>query len=167
MPWKTVFGNVAFATDDPSGKSTSAGVVAALGRVGLAERLDDWPKNLSGGEAARVAIARALIARPAMLLLDEPFQSLDLITRYEVEQQLLLALAAARPMVLLVSHDIEDAVFLSDTVHILSYRPMRIARTFSVPLPYPRLRGDGALSAIANEIAAFLAAASHGVPAVS
>src|SRR5215212_8377333 len=110
LPWKTAFENVAFATDDPKGVTNAEQVMLALGRVGLQDRADAWPKNLSGGEAARVAIARALIASPRLLLLDEPFQNLDSITRLEVERQLLAALETVKPMMLLVSHDVQDAV---------------------------------------------------------
>jgi sulfonate transport system ATP-binding protein len=152
LPWKTAFGNVAFATHDPSGRTTRAQVHAALERLGLGEKINEWPKNLSGGEVARVAIARALVSKPTLLLLDEPFQSLDVMTRHEVEQQLIIAIEGAKPTVLMVSHDIEDAVFMSDTVHILSHRPMRIAKSFHVPTAHPRQRGAEELARISAEI---------------
>ena len=156
LPWKTVFENVAFATSDPTGGETRGQVMNWLSRVGLLDKEREWPKNLSGGEATKVAIARALVVSPKILLLDEPFGHLDLVTRFEIQNELLRDLQMTCPSTLLVSHNIDDAVFLSDQIHVLATRPMRIARTFTVAVPRPRIRGDARLSQIASEIADYL-----------
>ena len=156
LPWKTVFENVAFATMDPTGRTTSSQVLTWLDRVGLSARHHDWPKNLSGGEASRVAIARSLVVQPRALLLDEPFGHLDLMTRSEIQDELIRDLAVTQPLVLMVSHSIDDAVFLSDEVHILSTRPMCVLRSFKVPVPRPRFRGQPELSRITQQITHYL-----------
>lgn len=162
LPWKTVFENVAFATDDPKGIRSRPEVEAWLSRVGLLRKAGEWPKNLSGGETARATLARALITQPRVLLLDEPFQSLDLITRFEVQDALVKDLQMNRPTVILVSHSIEDAVFLSDEIHVLSHRPMSVLKTFSVPFPRPRSRGQQELAQLTAEITDYLSSSIAG-----
>ena len=167
LPWKTVFENVAFATQDPTGQTTRLKALAWLKRVGLSDRQDFWPKNLSGGQAARVAIARALVVQPRVLLLDEPFGNLDLMTRLEVQDEFLRDLAVTQPIVLLVSHSIDDVVFLSDEIHVLASRPAGIAKTFTVPVPRPRYRGHRELSRISEEISQYLNGDSRDTVSVS
>ncbi len=156
LPWKTVFENIAFATNDPYGRTNRAEILSWLDRVGLRSRENYWPKDLSGGETARAAIARALVVSPMVLLLDEPFGSLDLMTRFEVQGELLRNLEITQPATVLVSHSIEDAVFMSDRVHVLAARPLQVDRTFTIGMPRPRLRGHPTLSQIAGEIVDYL-----------
>ncbi|MDP1590270.1 MAG: ABC transporter ATP-binding protein [Prosthecobacter sp.] len=157
LPWKTVQGNVEFATRDPRSPREIAQVEKWLSIVGLEHRRNAWPRTLSGGEEARVAFARAFVDQPKLLLLDEPFRGLDIMTRYSLQNELLKALAASPTTVLMVSHSIEDAVFLSDTVHVLSEAPMAIQRTFMIDLQRPRLRGCKELASHEAEIARYMA----------
>ncbi len=92
---------------------------AALGEVGLADRLDDWPRTLSGGQAQRVALARALVQEPELLLLDEPFAALDALTRIKMQGLVKELVAKHRPGVLLVTHDVTEAVALADRILIM------------------------------------------------
>ncbi|HUH00502.1 MAG TPA: ATP-binding cassette domain-containing protein, partial [Kofleriaceae bacterium] len=109
-----------------------------LGMVGLAEFGSRYPWQLSGGMQQRVAIARALAAEPRVLLLDEPFSSVDALTRLELHELLLGLWGQARFTVLLVTHDVDEAVYLSDRIALLTRRPAQVAEVFSNPLPRPR-----------------------------
>ena len=157
MPWKTVHENVAFAVR-PGDKSVSAAMVERwLDIVELRERRDAWPRTLSGGEQGRVAFARAFVDQPKVLLLDEPFRALDLVARFDLQEELLRALNAQPTAVALVSHSVEDAVYLADTVYVLSDARMHIEATFIVPVPKPRQRGDRRLSDLVAGITDYLA----------
>lgn len=116
LPWLSVLDNVVLGL--PSGESTAGR--DALGEVGLSGHERAWPKTLSGGEAQRVALARALVRRPQLLLLDEPFGSLDAITRLQMHDLLRRLHAAHRPGTLLVTHDIDEALALADRVLVLA-----------------------------------------------
>lgn len=146
LPWKTVRENIAFATRDPKDAGENRRVDYWLDTVGMRHRADAWPKYLSGGEETRVAFARALVGQPKVLLLDEPFRGLDIRTRYSLQDELVSALRANPTTVVMVSHSIEDAVFLSDTIVVLSEAPMRIERSFDIELPRPRERGSHQLA---------------------
>src|SRR5204863_2781597 len=126
LPWKTVYQNVLFAVKPGDRLTADARIERWLRLVGLAHRRDAWPKTLSGGERGRVAFVRALVDHPKVLLLDEPFRGLDVMTKLDLQAQLLNALAIEPAAVVLVSHSVEDAVYLSDTIHVLTDAPMRI-----------------------------------------
>ena len=158
MPWKTVYDNVAFAVRPGDDSAAAAQVERWLKIVGLTERRDAWPRTLSGGEQGRVAFARALIDQPQVLLLDEPFRALDLVSRFDLQAELLAALQAQPATVLLVSHSVEDAVFFADQVYVLSDNRMRIEASYEVDVPRPRERGDRRLSALAADITTYLSA---------
>ena len=116
LPWKPVWKNVALGLKGDRPRERSE---AALKEVGLGHRLDAWPLTLSGGEAQRVALARALVREPQLLLLDEPFAALDALTRYRMHDLVLSLWRAHRPAVLLVTHDVEEAIALADRVLVL------------------------------------------------
>lgn len=116
LPWKPVWKNVALGLKGDKARDRSE---AALKEVGLGHRLDAWPLTLSGGEAQRVALARALVREPKLLLLDEPFAALDALTRYRMHDLVLSLWRAHRPAVLLVTHDVEEAIALADRVLVL------------------------------------------------
>jgi iron(III) transport system ATP-binding protein len=134
FPHLTVAANLAF------GEPAPGRVEECLELVGLADRADAYPHELSGGERQRVALARALAPEPDVVLLDEPFASLDAITRAEMQQWLANALAAEPRTVVLVTHDVEEALYLADRVVVLSPRPGRVVAQLDVPLPRPRDR---------------------------
>jgi ABC-type nitrate/sulfonate/bicarbonate transport system ATPase subunit len=151
FPWKKAAGNVAFGM--PRGTRAKDREAATwIGRVGLADKLNAWPKNLSGGETARLALARALVGHPDVLLLDEPFQSLDLLSRYLVQDVLLDALANDPAAVVMISHSVDDAVFLADRIFLVSRRPMTFLKSYDVRVPRPRRRSDEQLSMLAATI---------------
>jgi sulfonate transport system ATP-binding protein len=116
MPWKRAWRNVTLGLkiDQPRERAR-----AALAEVGLAHRENAWPSTLSGGEAQRVALARALVREPQLLLLDEPFAALDALTRIRMHQLILSLWRQHRPSVLLVTHDVDEAVLLADRVLVL------------------------------------------------
>jgi sulfonate transport system ATP-binding protein len=138
--WLTVAQNVGFAIAHLPRGAREARVASALKSVGLAGHADRWPRQLSGGQAQRVALARSLVARPRALLLDEPFSALDAFTRADLQDQLLALWADARPTLLLVTHDIEEAIVLADRVVVMRPHPGRIAAILKVEAARPRDR---------------------------
>jgi sulfonate transport system ATP-binding protein len=116
LPWDSLWRNVALGQPPRGARQRAA---AALSEVGLGDRLDDWPRNLSGGQAQRVALARALVQEPELLLLDEPFAALDALTRLRMHALVKELIARHRPGVLLVTHDVEEAVTLADRVLLM------------------------------------------------
>jgi sulfonate transport system ATP-binding protein len=116
IPWDSLWRNVALGLDDRSGKPLAQ---AALEEVGLGDRIDDWPRNLSGGQAQRVALARALVREPRLLLLDEPFAALDALTRIRMHALVQQLVGRHRPGVLLVTHDVDEAIVLADRVLVM------------------------------------------------
>lgn len=144
MPWRTVLGNIMLPLElqgaPPAGTSQDA-VGRAQDMVDLIELQGfehNWPRELSGGMAQRVAIARALIHDPDLLLLDEPFGSLDALTRERMWSELSRIWQARRKTVVMVTHSISEALFLADRVLVLTQRPGRIALDLTVGLPRPR-----------------------------
>jgi sulfonate transport system ATP-binding protein len=140
LPWLRVADNVGFGLQDCPNVEREKRVTFAIERVGLADKAGVWPRELSGGQAQRVAIARALVTRPSVLLLDEPFSALDAFTRVELQDQLLDLWEGARPILVLVTHDIEEALVLGSRIAVMRSHPGRIAGIIDVPLPRPRDR---------------------------
>jgi NitT/TauT family transport system ATP-binding protein len=140
MPWRTVMQNILLPLEIkgiPEEQARArANEFAEL--VGLTDFINAWPDELSGGMAQRVAIARALIQEPDILLLDEPFGSLDALTRERMGAELLRIWQSSRTAVILVTHSITESLLLSDRVLVLSSRPGRITLDLTVPLVRPR-----------------------------
>ena len=150
FPWMSARENIAFAIASPGDRQSEPSRM--LEAFGLTERAMAWPSQLSGGEQSRVSLARALIEPSDVLLLDEPLRSLDLQTRISVGEQLRKALKGRKVITLLVSHDIEDALVLSDRVLVLTRHPMIVAAEFSITLPYPRSRSDDTVREVGAKI---------------
>jgi NitT/TauT family transport system ATP-binding protein len=140
LPWLTAEGNVAFALTAAGRKSSDVREIAReqLALVGLDGFEDAYPNELSGGMKQRVAIARALSYRPRMLLMDEPFGALDALTRHHMQELLTRIWERHRLTVLFITHDVEEAVYLSDRVAIMSNRPGRIKTVVRIDLARPR-----------------------------
>jgi sulfonate transport system ATP-binding protein len=118
LPWDNLWRNVSLGLAVPDARARAA---AALTEVGLADRLDDWPRNLSGGQAQRVALARALVQQPELLLLDEPFAALDALTRIRMHALVRELVTRHRPGVLLVTHDVDEAIALADRILVMRH----------------------------------------------
>lgn len=140
LPWLTVARNIAFGIRDLDPAEQTKRVAAALAKVGLSNYGDRWPRELSGGQGQRVAIARALVAHPSVLLLDEPFSALDAFTRLDLQQHLLDLWEETRPTMLLVTHDIDEALLLANRIVVMRPAPGRIAQVIDVALDRPRDR---------------------------
>lgn len=146
LPWKTVIENVGLGLKG----DWRPKALEALKAVGLAERAKEWPAALSGGQKQRVALARALIHEPRLLLLDEPLGALDALTRIEMQQLLERLWAQHRFTVVLVTHDVSEAVAVADRVILIEEG--RIGLDVAVDLPRPRQRGSHALADIETRI---------------
>jgi sulfonate transport system ATP-binding protein len=142
LPWLSVADNIGFGLDDRPRSEREARVAAALKRVGLADKAKAWPRELSGGQAQRVAIARALVPQPEVLLLDEPFSALDAFTRRDLQDHLLDLWADTRPTLVLVTHDVDEAVVLADRVLVMRPRPGRLFEQITINLARPRDRNS-------------------------
>src|SRR3989454_5313322 len=141
MAWRSVLGNVRFGLEGRKGISRAemdADARQHLELVGLRGFEQHYPWELSGGMQQRVAIARALARKPEVLLMDEPFGSLDALTRIELEDTLLRLWDTLGTTILFVTHDIEEAVYLSDRIYVLSRRPAGVIQEVDVKLERPR-----------------------------
>ena len=140
FPWQTVFDNVAFSRQlRGEGRARYEPVVReALSQVGLSRFGDALPEQLSGGMKQRVGIARALVMDPRVFLMDEPFGALDAQTRLSMQQLLLEVWERHKRTVLFITHDIDEAILLADTIYVMSARPGRLKERIPVDLPRPR-----------------------------
>jgi len=143
LPWRTVAGNVSLALEAAGvERAQRAGRIDALLRkVGLAVHADKFPRQLSGGMQQRLQIARCLAQAPALLLMDEPFGALDAMTRQDLQDEMLQLVRESGTTMLFITHDLEEAIYLSDRVIALRANPgdeSSLARTFDVHLPRPR-----------------------------
>jgi sulfonate transport system ATP-binding protein len=138
VPSMRVAANVAIG--QPNSKETRTAAERALAEVGLSSHARAWPATLSGGEAQRVALARALVREPQLLLLDEPFGALDALTRLQMQDLVAELCAAHRPAVVLVTHDVDEAIRLADRILIL--RGGQFVVNVQLDIPAPRDRND-------------------------
>jgi sulfonate transport system ATP-binding protein len=146
LPWLTGADNVALALD-PGAHDAGArrrAVDEHLALVGLSGFEGAYPRQLSGGMAQRAAIARGLVNRPRVLLLDEPLGALDALTRLRLQDELLRIWEAERTTMILVTHDVDEALYLSDRILVMSPRPGRVKEVIPVPLARPRRHADHA-----------------------
>ena len=147
MPWKSVWENVvlgqSFKGSRRAGRTAAKSeALRALGEVGLLDHADAWPLTLSGGEAQRVALARSLVRAPELLLLDEPFGALDALTRIRMQALVARLCERYRPAVLLVTHDVDEAIVLAHRILVL--RDGRMVTDIEVEVPHPRHRANEA-----------------------
>ncbi|MBB3612763.1 ABC transporter ATP-binding protein [Rhizobium sp. BK602] len=147
MPWKTVIDNITLGIRRRDSRLIAA---QALADVGLSHRQNAWPLTLSGGEAQRAALARALVREPELLLLDEPFAALDALTRLRMHGLVFDLWRKHRPSVLLVTHDIGEAIALADRILVLDEG--RFTREIRVLLDHPRRRSAPEASRIEAEL---------------
>jgi NitT/TauT family transport system ATP-binding protein len=140
LPWRSVLGNTILGPEisGKTGAETTSRVRGLLRLVGLSGFEDYYPKQLSGGMRQRVNLARALALDPQILLMDEPFSALDAQTREIMQTELLRIWDEGRKTVLFVTHQIDEAVILSDRIFVFARRPGRIQQIVDVPLPRPR-----------------------------
>lgn len=166
-PWKSVAGNIEFGLEcSKMPRSDRAERVGELlGIMGLTEFADLLPKELSGGMRQRVAIARALAPSPDLLLLDEPFGALDAQTKRAMQDYLLLVWQRTRATVVMVTHDVEEAIYLSGRIYVLSSRPGRVAEVIDVPFGArgPAIKRDPRFLDLRDELEDLLAGASEEV----
>ncbi|MBB1493142.1 ABC transporter ATP-binding protein [Paracoccus sp. MC1854] len=144
LPWLTVLGNVSFALETRGIPAPQAQVRARhqIRLVGLAEFETAYPRQLSGGMAQRVGIARALAVDPEILLLDEPFGALDAMTRITMQDELARLWRERQVTLILVTHDLEEAIFLADRVLIMPREKAAAPRVIDIALPHPRDRAE-------------------------
>lgn len=144
LPWKTVLGNLMFGARSPRARQldgspvTEADCLKYIELVGLTGHEHSYPAQLSGGMQQRVAIARALVARPRILLMDEPFSALDALTREGLQDLLLRLWQEVGLTVVFVTHDISEAIYLSDRIVVLAGTPASVAAHIEVEVPRPR-----------------------------
>jgi NitT/TauT family transport system ATP-binding protein len=140
FPWRTVADNVAFGLElEGVGRMERRERAArALSKVDLAGFEQKYPRQLSGGMRQRVGLARALVMEPEVLLLDEPFGALDAQTRLVLQEQLAQVVERARTTAILVTHSIEEAILLADSIIVMTARPGRVAAEIAIELPRPR-----------------------------
>jgi sulfonate transport system ATP-binding protein len=153
LPWNSLWRNVSLGLRAADLRRRAG---AALAEVGLGDRLDDWPRNLSGGQAQRVALARALVQQPELLLLDEPFAALDALTRIRMHDLVRELVANHRPGVLLVTHDVDEAIALADRILVM--------RDGAIAFEH-RANGNGSTSIARADLLAELGVFASHVPA--
>ncbi|MBN9656329.1 ABC transporter ATP-binding protein [Halobacillus sp. GSS1] len=149
MPWLTVLDNVTFGFSKKEKRSHALELIETVGLQGFEEH---FPKDLSGGMAQRTAIARSLLSQPDILLLDEPFSALDAFTKMQLQDLLLSIWEKRQTTTLLVTHDIDEALYLCDRIVIMRGQPGQIESEIFINRPKPRKRGDAHLGELKEEV---------------
>lgn len=152
LPWLTVEENIALGLSKMSADEIQSRIQEHLDLVGLNGFAKSYPGQLSGGMSQRVAIARALVNQPDILLLDEPFGALDALTKMQMQNEVLRIWQIEQMTMILVTHDIEEAIFLSDLIVVMSGRPGTIKTLIAVDLPRPRDRSSSEFMALRKKI---------------
>jgi len=154
FPWRTVIDNIAFGLEMQGIAKEERYRIAEryLRLVKLMQFRDSYPSELSGGMRQRVAVARALALDPVLLLMDEPFGALDAQTRNMLQQELLEIWEETKKTIIFITHSVDEAVFLSDRIIVLTPRPGRICRIFPVGLPRPRDRTSPEFAQVRREV---------------
>jgi len=154
FPWRTVIDNIAFGLEMQGIAKEARYRIAEryLRLVNLMQFRDSYPSELSGGMRQRVAVARALALDPVLLLMDEPFGALDAQTRNMLQQELLEIWEETKKTIIFITHSVDEAVFLSDRIIVLTPRPGRICRIFPVGLPRPRDRTSPEFAQVRREV---------------
>jgi NitT/TauT family transport system ATP-binding protein len=149
MPWRTVRANVAMGLNETGTQLRKADartkVEEAMALVGLSAFADYYPGQLSGGMRQRAGLARALVSEPDLMLMDEPFGALDAFTRLRLQEELAAIVARTTTTTIFVTHDVDEAVFLSDRIVVMRTAPGSVKEIVDVDLPRPRLRREGLL----------------------
>jgi NitT/TauT family transport system ATP-binding protein len=168
LPWRTARSNVEFGLElhGMAHKERAERAQALLKLVGLENSGKQYPHQLSGGMQQRVGLARALAVDPAILLMDEPFSALDAQTREVLQSELLRIQSETGKTILFVTHDLDEAIYLSNRIIVLAARPGRVDRIIEVPFPYPRkdlpeLRGNPEFQKIRNEMSRLIRKSSR------
>jgi sulfonate transport system ATP-binding protein len=165
FPWKSVSANVAVGAHRLAKKPSPNELLQLVGLTGFGE---SYPHQLSGGMAQRAALARALIGEPGVLLLDEPFASLDALTRMQMQDLLADVHARLQPTVVMVTHDVDEALYLADRVVIMSHRPATVTAIREFRQPRPRQRGDASFGPLRAEILSYFGfSTSSAIPGVA
>jgi NitT/TauT family transport system ATP-binding protein len=159
LPWRSARGNVEFGLElqDASKAELAARAMKLLELVGLAHAADQYPHQLSGGMQQRIGLARALAIDPAILLMDEPFSALDAQTREVLQAELMRIHGETAKTTLFVTHDLDEALYISDRVIVLAAKPGRVKAIIDIPFKHPRpglpeLRGDPLFQEIRKEM---------------
>ncbi len=153
FPWLTVYENIEFAFSHLSKVEKNKKVSDSLNQMELQSKANSWPSELSGGEVTRIALARALAGKPEVLLLDEPFGNLDLKLKDEIRRILLNSVKTSSTTLIMVTHNIDDAITLSDRVFVLKKRPISDFQIVPINMSHPRLMHDIEFRTVASELA--------------
>jgi NitT/TauT family transport system ATP-binding protein len=160
FPWLTAEGNVTYGLRLRGNRNDRVNVkgkvTAILKQVQLEEFADYYPAELSGGMRQRIEIARALAVNPQVLLMDEPLGALDALTRRAMQREVLRIWTETRKTILFVTHDIDEAVVMSDRIFVMAPRPTFIRDAFAVNLPRPRLRDDPEVARLTRHLSELL-----------
>ena len=140
LPWRTVLQNVLLG-QEINGKKNKDEAIKMIEKAGLREYIDSYPSQLSGGMKQRVSFIRALLSPQPVICLDEPFSALDELTRLDMQKWLLSIWEESQKTILFVTHSIDEALFLSDRIVLLSAKPARITAEFTIPFSRPRQEG--------------------------
>jgi ABC-type nitrate/sulfonate/bicarbonate transport system ATPase subunit len=163
FPWLDIYHNVAFGLKARGiYKEKKADVQRFLSLVGLDDFHHSYPHQLSGGMAQRASLARALVNHPKVLLLDEPLGALDAFTRMQMQDELLRIWHERKTTMIMVTHDVDEAIYLSDRIVVMTPRPAKVKRCIEVNIPRPRDRGDGDFLKLRSEILKILDFAGRG-----
>jgi sulfonate transport system ATP-binding protein len=147
LPWKTVIENLTLGLRRPDAEASAT---TMLKDVGLADKAHVWPSTLSGGQKQRVSLARSLLRTPDLLLADEPFGALDALTRLKMQKLLMRLVERKRPTIILVTHDVDEALLLADRILVL--KDGSIAEDHAISLPHPRQEHQAEVAALRTKL---------------